>query len=405
MENETGLLKRLTMIGPAAILVASSMGPGTVASCIMGGSYLGYQILWVVVASGFLGAIVSVIGGKVYAVTGKTGFRVVRDYTHPFLAYPLFVWLAFAVYFVITIEGKLLAHTVSLMLPNLEGTINTVVVPLVVLAAAVIFSFGFKRVVFLCSLMTTAMAAMFLINMFVVDVSLPKAAAGLIPIIPFDKTGLMAFGGIMGGSASGVVALGYSYLVRNKGWDSPDYLPRMKLDQILFYGILFGIFSVGIYITGAAVLHPQGIEVNSAIDAAKGLEPLVGDLSKWLFLVGLFGAIFSTLGALATIMCYLLADMVGIPPDMNNLKFKVLLFCSILVGILGPFLSGLPAMKYMVLAMVVFLLAGPIVILIYLIVGNRKNIMGEYTNSGWLNAGLVIAFILNCIGSVAAVLQ
>jgi Mn2+/Fe2+ NRAMP family transporter len=405
MHGETGLLKKLTMVGPAAILVASSMGPGTVASCIMGGSHLGYKILWMVVASGFLGAVVALIGGKVYAVTGKTGFQVIRDYTHPYFAYPLFAWMALAGYFVITIEGKLLGHTVSLMLPNLEGIMNTVIVPVIILAAAVIFSFGFKWVVFLCSVMTTGMALLFLINLFVVDISFSQAAMGMVPFVPFDKTGLLAFGGIMGGSAVGTVALAYSYLVRNKGWDSPEYIPRMKLDQIFFYGVLFGIFSVGIYITGAAVLHPQGIEVNSAIDAAKGLEPLVGSLSKWLFLLGLFGAIFSTLGALATIMCYMVADMVGLPPDLNNLKFKILLFGSILVGALGPFLSGLPAMKYMVLAMVVFLLAGPAVILVYLIVGNRKSIMGEYTNSRWFNLGLIIAFILNCVGSVSAVMQ
>ena len=405
MNSEPGLLKKLTMVGPAAILVASSMGPGTVASCIMGGSHLGYKILWMVVASGLLGAIVAVAGGKVYAVTGKTGFQVLRDYTHPYFAYPLIAWMTFATYFVITIEGKLLGHTVSLMLPNLEGIMNTVVVPLIVLAAAGIFTFGFKRVVLLCSLMTSAMALLFLANLFVVDVSLSKAVTGLVPTVPFDKNGLMAFGGIMGGSAPGVVALGYSYLVWNKGWDGPEYIPRMKLDQILFYGVLFGIFSVGIYITGAAVLYPQGIEVNSAIDAAKGLEPLVGSLSKWLFLLGLFGAIFTTLGAVATLMCYMLADMVGLPPDMNNRKFKILLFCSILVGILGPFMSGLPAMKYMVLAMVVFLLAGPAIILVYLIVGNRKKIMGEYTNSWLFNLGLIIAFILNCVGSVAAVVK
>lgn len=405
MKEEPGLINKLAMIGPAAILVASSMGPGTVASCIMGGSHLGYQILWMVAASGFLGAIVAVIGGKVYAVTGKTGFQVMRDYVHPYFAYPLFIWLSLAVYFVITIEGKLLGHTVSLMAPDLGNLTNTVVVPLIVLAAAFIFSFGFKRVVFLCSLMTSAMAVLFFINLFVVDFSIPNAASGLVPTVPLDKTGLMAFGGILGGSASGVVALGYSYLVRNKGWDGPEFIPRMKLDQILFYGILFGLFSIGIYITGAAVLHPQGIEVNTAIDAAKGLEPLVGAFSKWMFLTGLFGAIFTTLGALATIMCYMLADMVGIPPDLNNFKFKALLFCSILLGALGPFLSGLPAMQYMVLAMVIFLLAGPAVLLVYLVVGNKKKIMGEYTNSWLLNAGLAVAFILNCIGSVATVIK
>ncbi|WP_028316018.1 NRAMP family divalent metal transporter [Desulfatibacillum aliphaticivorans] len=403
--KKEGLIKNLSMIGPAAILVASSMGPGTVASCIMGGSHLGYKILWMALLSGFLGALVSFIGGKVYMVTGKTGFQVIRDYSHPWFAYPLFAWMFFAGCFVITVEGKLLGHTTALMAPNLGGLNDILIVPLLVLAAAIIFSFGFRKVVFLCSLMTAGMALLFLINFFFIDFSITEAVKGLAPTVPFDKTGLLAFGGIMGGSASGVVAAGYSYLVKNKGWDNVEYIPRMKLDQILFYGILFGIFSVGIYITGAAVLHPQGIEVNSAIDAAKGLEPLVGAFSKWVFLVGLFGAVFTTLGALATIMCYMLADMVGIKPDLNNVKFKILLFCTIMLGVLGPFLSGLPAMKYMVFAMVIFLLAGPAVLLIYLIVGNKKSIMGEHINSPLLNTGLIIAFILNCVGSVASVMQ
>ncbi|MFH1135336.1 MAG: divalent metal cation transporter [Pseudomonadota bacterium] len=405
MNIDLGLVKKLSLLGPAAILVASSMGPGTVASCIMGGSHLGYQLLWMVAASGFLGAVVCLIGGKVYAVTGKTGFRVLRDYTHPVVAYPLFIWLTLAVIFVIAIEGKLLGHTVELMFPDLKAMTNTVIVPLLVLAAAVIFSCGFKRVAFLCSLMVFGMAALFLINLFVVDVSISEAALGLLPTVPLDKTGLMAFGGILGGSASGVVALGYSYLVRNKGWNGPEYISRMKWDQFLFYGVLFGIFSIGVYVTGAAVLHPRGIEVNTAVDAARGLEPLVGPFSKWLFLVGLFAAIFSTLGALAVIMCYMLADMVGLPPDLNNIKFKMLVFGGILVGMLGPFFGGPAAMKYIVLAMVVFLLAGPLVILVYLYVGNRRTIMGPYTNSPLMNAGLAVAFILNCIGSVAAVMK
>ena len=62
-------------------------------------------------------------------------------------------------------------------------------------------------------------------------------------------------------------------------------------------------------------------------------------------------------------------------------------------------------MKYIVLAMVVFLLAGPLVILVYLLVGNRKSVMGEQTNSALMNAGLALAFILNCIGSAAAFMK
>jgi len=50
-QEKTSFWKKMAVIGPAAILVSSSMGPGTIASCIMGGSHLGYKILWMVAAS------------------------------------------------------------------------------------------------------------------------------------------------------------------------------------------------------------------------------------------------------------------------------------------------------------------------------------------------------------------
>lgn len=404
-QEKTSFWKKMAVIGPAAILVSSSMGPGTIASCIMGGSHLGYKILWMVAASGFLGAVVSLVGGRVYAVTGKAGFEIVRDYTHKYFAYPFFAWMIFAVYYVIAIEGNLLAHTTSLIVPQIKPYIETIAIPVIVVIIALIFTFGFKRVVFLCAIMTFFMAILFLINIFSVDVSWSGMAKGLIPAVPLDKTGLMAFGGILGGSAGGVVAVGYSYLVKNKGWNRPEFIKRMTLDQVFFYGILFGIFSIGIYVSGAAVLYTRGIEVTSAIDAAKALEPLVGPFSKWIFLVGLFMSIFTTIGALAIMLCYFLADMVGIPPDLDDTRFKLILFISILVAILGPFLSGLPAMQYMVYAMVILLLAGPLIIGIYLYVANSKQIMGNYTNSWVFNLILFIALVLNCIGGVAAFIK
>lgn len=153
------------------------------------------------------------------------------------------------------------------------------------------------------------------------------------------------------------------------------------------------------------MLYTRGIEVTSAIDAAKALEPLVGPFSKWIFLVGLFMSIFTTIGALATMLCYFLADMVGISPDLDDTRFKLILFISILVAILGPFLSGLPAMQYMVYAMVILLLAGPLIIGIYLYVANSNQIMGNYTNSWVFNLILFIALVLNCIGGVAAFIK
>ncbi len=403
---EKGFMEKMKSIGPAAILAACSMGPGTVASCMLGGSVEGYNLLWLVALSGFLCAVVSLAGGRVYAVTGKTGYDLILGTMGKWITYPVFIWMALAGFFVLASEGKLMAHTTAMMFPNISPTVNDwVLLPVLVVAAAVIFSFGFKRVVQLCSIMVAVMAALFLANIFLVHIDPVGFAEGLIPALPTDKTGMLALGGIMGGSASGIVAIGYSYLVRNKGWNGVEFIGRMTRDQIVFSGIAFGVFSVGVYVTAAAVLHPQGIAVNSAIDAAQSLEPLVGSLSKWLFLLGLFGAIFTTLGALATVQGYFIADMLGIPADLNNKKFRTLIFCSILVGMLGPWLSGLPAMRYIVFAMVIFLLIGPAVLAFYLYIGNKAGVMGEHKYSWFINIVLVIAFILNCIGSAAVFMK
>lgn len=393
------------MIGPAAILVAVSMGPGTISSCILGGSSEGYNLLWIVAASGFLGAAVALLGGRVYAVTKKAPVEIVKDTVTKWVGYPFFLLSGLAVYYVIIIEGNLLGHTTELMFPGFEAVNATIVVPLLILAIAVIFTFGFKRVVFFCSLFTAVMAFVFFTNLFFIDISWGEFFGGLVPSVPKEKLGFLSLAGILGGAAGGMVIIGYSYIVKNKGWDKPEFITNMNWDQIFFYGILFGIFSVGIYLSGATVLHKEGITVRGATDAAIALKPLVGPLSLWVFLVGLFTAVATTIGALATLLCYFLADLVGIPPDLDNKKFKVLLFVSIMLAVIGPFVGGLPAMQHMALAMVVMLLAGVFFFAVYLYVGNSKKIMGKYKN-GWLfNIVLFTLFFINLFFGLMAVLK
>jgi len=403
--EKESLLKKLALLGPAAILVSSSMGPGTIASSILGGSCEGYGLLWIVALSGFLGAAVSLLGGRVYAATKKTPMVLMKDTVGGVIAYPLFIITACAVYYVIIAEGNLLAHTTSLMFPAIEGGVNNwIVVPLIVLATAVVFTFGFKRVVFFCSLFTGLMALLFFVNLFFLDISWADFLQGLVPSAPQTKFGFLALAGILGGSASGLVIIGYSYIVANKGWDDISFIKRMRWDQIFFYGVLFGVFSVGIYLSGASVLYGVCI-VGDATEAAMALEPLVGPASLWFFLVGLFMAVFTTIGALSTLLCYFLAEMVGVRPDLDDKRYKMLLFGSIMVAVIGPFVGGLPAMQYMALAMTVFLLAGVLFYAVYLYVSNSKKIMGTATNRWYFNIVLFFLFTINLFFGIMAVLK
>ncbi len=79
-----------------------------------------------------------------------------------------------------------------------------------------------------------------------------------------------------------------------------------------------------IMITAATVLKPAGVEVNSAIDMAMQLEPLLGPLAKWMFLLGFWSAAFSSFIVNAMIGGTLLADGLGLGGILwrvNGLKY------------------------------------------------------------------------------------
>jgi len=403
-EQRGGFWKKLAVVGPAAIMVSSSMGPGTIASCMLGGSSEGYRLLWIVAASGFMGAAVCLLGGWVYAVTNKTPVEIIEETVSNWVGYPLFVICGLAVYYVIIAEGNLLAHVTLLMIPAAGSINDTVIAPLVILGIAIIFIFGFKRVVMLCSMFTGLMAVMFLVNLFFVDISWGDLLNGFIPSAPTSKYGFLALAGILGGAAAGTNLVGYSYIVKNRGWDRPGFFPDMKRDQIFFYGILFGLFSAGAFISGAAVLYGRYI-VRGATEAAIALEPMVGTASLWFFLIGLFTAVFTTIGAFATMVCYFFADLFGLPPDLNDSRFKIMLFISIMLAVIGPFVGGLPAMQFVSLAMVGLLLAGIFFMGIYLYAANSRKIMGEHTN-GWIfNVILGIIYLINLVFGLMAVVK
>lgn len=388
----------IASVGPMAILMSASMGPGTISSLTIAGSKLGYSALWLALISGWLAASVYFVGGKVCAITGETPVDLINRYAHPVFTYILMLVLLYVWYFVIVSEGNVLAATTATLIPPLAPYAETVVVPVLVIGIALIFIGGFDIVKAVLSAFTVFMAAVFLFNAIYVNPDLGSVATGIVPELLQGEAGTTAFGGILGGSI-GIGPIWYAYIAHDNDWGT-EQIRFMAWDQVIFYGVLFTSFSVGIYVSAAATL--QGVEVTGAISAAQALEPVAGRFAALIFTLGLWTAAFTTIGGMSAVAAYLVVDLVNHLPvtdgdialSLDDRRFKVVVILGILLSIIGPYLESLPPLPLMTYAISLFNVVAPTTIAIFTLAIVRSRDVGDHVGPWYLVVALAASFAI-----------
>lgn len=380
------LMYILAFVGPASMICSTSMGPGTASSCIQAGSLFGYDLLWVIILSGVMCGGVAYIGAKVTAISGKNVFDFIRDKIGAAASFVLFIVVLCTWYMVIYSQGSTMRHLNDIMFG--ESLAPAAFVVTIVIIAYLYVTSSSNRVIKIASVMCTLMAVIFFINVFFVKPDVTKLATGIIPGLP-SRDQAVIIAGIIGGSAPGTSALWYSYSVKNQNWDKPSSLGFIKCDQIVF-AAMFTIFSLGIFLSGAAVLNPAGIQVSSALDAAKAIEPLAGSFGKYIFVAGFWGAVFTTIGGMSTLATYALNSLFHISESNSDSKVRRWVLLGIIISMIGGF-SGDNAMKLLVNFMGLLNIGGLVIILILTIYTSSKKFAGEYVNKWYTTViGIII---------------
>lgn len=181
-----------------------------------------------------------------------------------------------------------------------------------------------------------------------------------------------------------------------------NFLHKLRIDNLTGMG-LASITAWFIVIVCASVLFSHGItNINSAADAAKALEPLVsgfpnaGFLAKLIFSVGVIGLGLLAVPVLAGSASYALSETLGWREGLwrtfhRAVGFYVVIVSATLVGLSINFL-GIDPIKALVFTAVVNGVAAVPLLFMIAKVGNNRDIMGEYKNGKWSNAGVWTAF-------------
>lgn len=262
-------------------------------------------------------------------------------------------------------------------------------------------------------IMRVCIGIMFVTVVFTAIMLWPGTGAVLtgmfVPRIPdMSGVGLTWTVALIGGIGGTLTILGYGYWLREEGRTSPEDIWLCRVDVGAGY-LMTAIFGLAMVIVGSTI-QIEGQGTTLLVTLSDQLGDLVGPAGKWLFLVGAFGAVFSSLLGVWQSVPYLFADCWGlirerarhtegepIPVDVNAKPYRIYLAVIGIVPMIGLFFSFREVqMLYTVTGAMFF----PFLALALLIMNGRAAWVGE-SHKNKLGGSLTLVAVLAFFSWVA----
>jgi NRAMP (natural resistance-associated macrophage protein)-like metal ion transporter len=175
-----------------------------------------------------------------------------------------------------------------------------------------------------------------------------------------------------------------------------DVRGGMLLTNVVFYFIILS--------TGTVLFAGGKHNITTVEEAAMALRPLAGDMTYWLFALGIFGTGLLAIPVLAGAVSYMLAETFNWEEGLNK-KFHEAkgFYLTLIVAIgLGTAMDqlGINPVQALIYTAVLYGLTAPVVIGLILHISNNKAIMGKYTNNRWTNVMGVLTLVLMTVAAV-----
>jgi NRAMP (natural resistance-associated macrophage protein)-like metal ion transporter len=164
-------------------------------------------------------------------------------------------------------------------------------------------------------------------------------------------------------------------------------------------GVISGnLVAYFVIVTTAATLFTHHQSINTAADAARALEPLLGPFAKYLFAIGLVGAGFIAIPVLLASTSYAVAGAFGWPSGLSQKlwqckEFYLILTGTLVVGVVVALLHFNPIQLIFYANVLVGVLA-PILVIYVMMVGNNRTIMQNKPLGLVTNLFLVVTVVV-----------
>jgi NRAMP (natural resistance-associated macrophage protein)-like metal ion transporter len=389
------ILAILSVIGPGFIAGNAGNDAGGIATYSIVGAREGYGLLWALIIITIALAVIQEMSSRMGVVTGKGFGDLVREQFGVRVTLAIMALFVFANLTVIIAEFAGIAASMELfgVHKNVSVPVSAFVVWFVVVKG------NFKQV----ERFLIAISLIYLTYVFSGIMSNPPwrevARQIVVPHIKLDKEYFLLFITMVGTTITPYMQFYLQSAVVDKGVRIDEYR-YAKFD--VYAGSFMTVFiAVFIVLSTGTILHPAGVVVDSAENAAQALQPLAGEFASHLFAIGLLNASFLAAFVLPLATAYGLSEAFGWESGINKTfreapQFLGFYTAFIVIGAGVIMLPNAPLIKIMFLSQTINGLLLPIVLVIMLRLVNDATIMGEFVNSkkmnlvAWFTVGVLI---------------
>ncbi len=408
------------LLGPGLTTGASDDDPSGIATYSQTGAQNGFGLLWTAAMTFPLMAVIQEMCARVGLVTGRGLAANIRLHFGTKILYLSTFFLFAANTFNVGADIGAMASAVRLIAPI--STILLVVFITVFILLLQIFTPYVRYAKYLKWLALVLFA--YIMSAILAHPDWGTVAKyAIIPHIVWNKSDLLLLCAVLGTTITPYlffwqtsqeideeIAQG-KLTIKSRRGSSASEIKKMRVD--VWSGMfLSNVVMFFIIAACASVLFVHGItNINTASQAALALKPFAGNMSYYLFAIGIVGMGLLAIPVMAGSSAYAISESIGKRQGLNmKLKqgyaFYGVIIISMFVG-LGLNFIGLNPIKALIYSAVANGIVAPIILVLILLIARNKHAMGEWKNgkiSGSLGWALVLLMTFSGLAAIYSIL-
>ncbi|WP_299494904.1 Nramp family divalent metal transporter [uncultured Shewanella sp.] len=387
---------KLPQLGPAFLVTAAFIGPGTVITASLAGADYGFSLLWALLFSVIVTISLQEMAARLGIVTQKGLAENLREACDSRL---LKVAIGSLIVIAIVIgngayqSGNILGASLGLshLFSNIYLYAHVSIWPLLIsfIAFIILFKGQYQLIERSLIALVGLMSMAFLATFITTKPELVPFFRGLfVPTIPTGAS--LTVIALIGTSVVPYSLFLHSSIVCKK-WHKSSDLSLARKDT--FISIPLGcLISIAIVSTASMAFFGKGMNITHAADLAPSLTPIMGEFSGVFIAIGLVSAGLSSAITAPLAAAFALSEILNLSRDLHSISFKVIWGGVLLVGALISSLDYEP-ISVIFLAQMANGILLPIVTLFLLWIMNTKK-LGSHKNR-WF--GNVVGLCILCI--------
>jgi Mn2+/Fe2+ NRAMP family transporter len=192
--------------------------------------------------------------------------------------------------------------------------------------------------------------------------------------------------GVLGGVGGTVTLLSYGYWIRETGRTGESGLRASRVDLAVAYTGT-ALFGIAMILIGSRI-HIERSGADVALQLAEQLGAVLGPFARWLFLLGFWGAVFSSLLGVWQSAPYLFADFLALSrgqrPDAELARTKPYRAYLVAIAVVPMGMLWFTVKQVQLAYAIMGACFMPLLALTLLLMNNRTQWVGTAFRNGWV---------------------